>query len=287
MIRSAPVPILLYHTVTEEPPSWLAPWNVSPATFGAHLDAVVEAGCTPLTVKALAAQLRTGEPLPPRPIAITFDDGFADFALAAAPAMHRRGIAGTLYATTGGLVGRGPSETVLPPAAMLAWTQLAELEGMGIEIGAHTHRHPQLDVVSLASARKEIEVSKAMLEEELGHPMISFAYPHGYSSARVRRFVAEAGYHSACAVGNALSRPGLDVYRLARLMVRADTPLSRIEEWVVGRGAPLARGHELARSRVWRGARRARALVRGVTTCAAHPHRPPEVHAGSGSGGAG
>ena len=45
-----PVPILLYHSVSADPPSWIAPFSVSPATFATHLDEVVSSGRQPLTV---------------------------------------------------------------------------------------------------------------------------------------------------------------------------------------------------------------------------------------------
>ena len=50
----------------------------------------------------------------------------------------------------------------------------------------------------------EVSRSGTLLAEMLGHRIRSFAYPHGYWSARVRRLVAGAGFDSACNVGEAL-----------------------------------------------------------------------------------
>ena len=73
---------------------------------------------------------------------------------------------------------------------MLDWSQLAGLRAAGIEIGGHSHTHPHLDTLAPRAAREEIAGCKALLEQSLGEPVRSFAYPHGYSSRRVRRLVA-------------------------------------------------------------------------------------------------
>ena len=77
---TAPVPILLYHAITADPPAWIAPFAVTPAAFRAHLDAVVASGRQPLTVSQYIDGRSGTAPLPPRPVLITVDDGFADFA---------------------------------------------------------------------------------------------------------------------------------------------------------------------------------------------------------------
>src|SRR5579871_1082679 len=85
-----PVPILLYHAITADPADWIAEFSVTPAVFGAHLDAVVASGRQPLTVSQYTDGLNGKIPLPPRPVLITVDDGFADFADNALPALTER-----------------------------------------------------------------------------------------------------------------------------------------------------------------------------------------------------
>lgn len=248
------VPILCYHSVATAPADWIAPFTVTPPVFAAHLDAITAAGATTMTVSAFADALGTpGRRLPPRPVLVTFDDGFADFADCAYPAMVRRGIAATLYVTTGYVeTGRGPDRD-----RMLDWGSVGALRADGVEVGAHSHTHPQLDTLTREQARYEIEHSRAVLEERLQAPVRSFAYPHGYSSAGVRRLVREAGFASACAVGNAFSHPHDDVLRLARIMVQATTTADDVAAWVEGTGAPVAPRHERMRTRAWRAYRRA------------------------------
>ena len=102
----SPVPILLYHSVSAGPPDWIADFTVTPSTFRAHLDVVVASGREPITVSQLADGLCGGGQLPARPVLITVDDGFADFADNAMPALAERKLPSTLYVTTGALAGR-------------------------------------------------------------------------------------------------------------------------------------------------------------------------------------
>ena len=83
--------------------------------------------------------------------------------------------------------------------AWQSWRELAELSRQGVEVGGHTHSHPMLDTLPHAAARDEITRCKALIEQHTETPVASFAYPHGYSSAWVRRMVAEGhavGHHT-------------------------------------------------------------------------------------------
>jgi peptidoglycan/xylan/chitin deacetylase (PgdA/CDA1 family) len=229
------VPILLYHSVTDDPPGWIAPFTVSPAVFASHLDVLAASGRQPLTVSQYVDGLRGAASLPPRPVLITFDDGFADFARNALPALAARQLPSTLYVTTGALADRR-QECVLPPADMLRSSDLAGLAADGVEIGAHSHTHRQLDLLPTAELGPELAGSGDLLAQILGHQIRSFAYPHSYWRAGVRRLVAAAGFDSACAVGDALSSAGDNPLSLSRLMVRAGTPAGTLASWLSGSG---------------------------------------------------
>jgi peptidoglycan/xylan/chitin deacetylase (PgdA/CDA1 family) len=256
------IPVLLYHSVSNDPPAVIEEFTVTPSEFARQLDLVVESGFTVLKVSTFAEVLRGHAPLPPRPLVITFDDGFADFCDTALPALQERGLCATLYVPTGLLRGR-PERVRFPSLgdSLLEWRQLAEIERSGIEIGAHSHTHPHLDTLSTAAAREEITRSKELLEDELAHEVASFAYPNGYSNPTVRRLVADAGFRSACAVKNAFSSIDDDVFAIARLTVTATTPPARFRAWLEGAGAPDAPARERLQTRLWRGYRRARAVA--------------------------
>jgi peptidoglycan/xylan/chitin deacetylase (PgdA/CDA1 family) len=276
-----PVPILVYHSVCDDPPGWIAPFTVTPALFARHLDAVAASGRQALTVSQYADGLRGRAPLPSRPVLITVDDGFADFAGSALPLLAGRGLPSTLYVTTGALGDRrsrdgdhpngahpngadpdrapSPGGSVLPPADMLRAGDLPGLEDAGVEIGAHSHTHRQLDLLPRPEAAAELTRSRDLLAQVLGHPVRSFAYPHGYWRAGVRRLAGETGFDSACAVGEALSSGHDHPLALSRLMVRAGTSAATVAGWLAGTGAGAARPDRRVLAFGWRQCRRVRA----------------------------
>ncbi|MCV7219559.1 polysaccharide deacetylase family protein [Mycolicibacterium elephantis] len=261
------IPILLYHSVSKAPADWIAPYTVRPAMFARQLELIEASGRTAMTVSGLCAALAGDSPLPAHPVLITFDDGFADFAYAAEMLADFK-LPSTVYITTGALAGRGhrAPDLTLPPAAMLDWSQLSELAELGVEIGAHTHTHPQLDIMTDDAVYDEVRSSKEMLEDALGFEVPSFAYPHGFQSVRTRRVVAAAGHRSAAAVMNALSSHADDRMALARLTVTAGTTLTQVRTWLNGQGARVAPYPERLRTTVWRQLRRLRGpdATRGV-----------------------
>ncbi|MEY9841605.1 polysaccharide deacetylase family protein [Streptacidiphilus sp. EB103A] len=259
------IPVLLYHAVTDDPPGWIAPLTVRPSVFAAQLDAIVDSGRTPLTATGLADALAGRRSLPERPVVITIDDGFADLPRSTAPELARRGLTATAYLTTGAIGLHGTdSGCLLPEAAMMTVDQVKETADHGIEIGAHTITHPQLDTLPRAAVRRELTVPKAALEDLLGLPVPAFAYPHGYSSRSVRRLVRAAGYSSATAVRDALSSTRDEPYRIARIMLRADDTAADVEAWLRGASAPVAPYPDQLRTVGWRWYRRGRRLVRGT-----------------------
>jgi len=253
------VPILLYHSVSDQPTGQFGPYTVTRAQLASHLDQVERLGFSTRTVGQLVAQRAAGIPLPARTAVITFDDGFADFDNAWAE-LTQRGLAATLYVTAGTIGGR--SEWLAPLGAadlpMLSRSHLVDLAADGCEIGAHSMSHPQLDCLSPRSAAAEIRMSKDVLEQALGRSVDTFAYPHGYHDKTVKQLVAEAGYTSAAAVRNALSPADDDPFAVARVTVTSDFGPGQIARVLTGRGAPVAKPRERWRTRLWRQERRRR-----------------------------
>lgn len=255
------IPVFLYHAVMEDPPDWIAEFTVSPKQFGEHLDAVVDSGRTPVTISVLADHLAGRSPLPPRPVLLTFDDGFADLPGATAEALAGRGLSATAYLTTGAITPGGRS--LLPPAPMMTLEQAARLEQYGMEIGSHTVTHAQLDTLAPRALAHELRASRSVLEDTLGHGVRHLAYPHGYNSGRVRRMAVATGYETATAVRHALSSDRDEHYRIARLIVRRGHTVTDVEGWLSGRGARIAPYRDSPKTVAWRWYRRARAVVRG------------------------
>jgi peptidoglycan/xylan/chitin deacetylase (PgdA/CDA1 family) len=263
------VPILLYHSISENVPAKFADWAVPPQMFADHMAYLAENRYTPITVTRFADAIAGGNGfLPDRPVVVTFDDGFADFYTDALPVLKQYGFGATLYIPSG-LVGASDhrlyDESGKP---MLEWDQIAEISESGIECGAHSHSHPQLDTLSVESARREIFRSKEILEDHLNRQITSFSYPHGYHSPAVRRLVQEAGYTSACGVKHAMSGTTDDPFALARIIIRPDRDVEGFGALLRGHGIRAAPARELVRTKIWRLYRRLSATVRGQTEVA-------------------
>src|SRR5437660_1133399 len=142
------VPILMYHEITTKP-KLARHLAVSPAVFASQLDYLSAAGFTTLRAGDIAAALAAGSDLPAKSVALTFDDGFSDFHDSALPELVRRGMTATLFVTTGWVTGRADH-------GALTWSHLRDAMAAGVEIGAHTICHPQLDQLPAADLAGEL-----------------------------------------------------------------------------------------------------------------------------------
>jgi len=263
----AGIPILMYHSIADDGPAGMARLRVAPGDFAEQLDWLAGAGYTAVTVSQLVTAFAGATELPDRPVALTFDDGFADFHERALPMLEERGLVATLYVTTGYLRGDGPGGA--RPAARpdwpptMTWRQVAQLPARGIEVGAHTHTHPELDLASPARVEAELTTSKRLLEDCAGVPVASLAYPYGYNTPEVRRLAGDVGFSSACAVKHAMTSGNDDPFQLARVEMTSASTVSGLAAWLDGRlrTAPCP---DRLRSRGWAAVRRVRHRMRAL-----------------------
>ncbi|HEY4276757.1 MAG TPA: polysaccharide deacetylase family protein [Conexibacter sp.] len=244
-------PILLYHRIRAagEP---VDRFDVTLDAFREQMRLVASCGRKAQTVSELIGRRHS---LAGDVVAVTFDDGTADFYHHAWPVLRAHGLPVTLYVTSALVDGRHEG------AEMLSWQQLEELAAEGVEIGAHGHRHLPLDMLSIERAALELVNSRLALQDRLRRPVTSFAFPHGYHTAAVKQLLPRVGYRSACAVKNRLSHPHDDRYALSRMTVGTATSPERFEALLHGRGAAVAWDGERLRTRMWRAYRHTRARM--------------------------
>lgn len=263
---STPVPILMYHAVETEPSPATYALSVSPEAFAAQLSVLLDHGFTPLTTAELAGRWRAGRLLPPRPVLLTFDDGYAGVCEHALPQLAGHGFTATVFASTGWLRGRYDNHRA--PGRMLDWAQLRELSDAGLEIGGHSHSHPQLDQLEEPYLYGELRLCRELLAQELGRTPVSFAYPYGYSTRRVRQAVRETGFRQSLAVGNALADPRHQgPHTLRRLTVRRSTGIEDFTRLLHGRSVGRAYATDRLLTKGYamvRGARRVAGRARRV-----------------------
>ena len=252
------VPILMYHSIASHSSKAFKRWVVSPFDFENQLFYLHKNGYTPMTVSqfvALKSQPKIA--LPKKPVLITFDDGFLDFFTQALPILNNYKFASTLYVTTGfiGETSRWLASEGEGNRLMLNPTQLKELPSYQVEIGAHSHTHPQLDLLTIDAAKAEICKSKMILEGYIQQVILSFAYPHGYYNKQVRQAVIDAGFTSACGVKDAMSHGADDSFSLARIIISNDITIEQFSNALNGK-LPLAPSRERFKTKLGRIKRR-------------------------------
>lgn len=208
--------MLMYHAITpgNNRPSW--PWAVSMQQFRDQIDFLVAEGYVTVTMGELvsAPKHSTG-----RTVVITFDDGYVDN-LAACEELQKRSMRATWFIVTGS-IGQTPKWPAdgRPPGRLLNAAELREMQACGMEIGSHTVNHVRLTGVNDAHLEQELHGSKATLEDLLGNPVGSFAYPYGAWDARCAEAVRLAGYDAACTTRTGWALRDSNPYQLRRLTI--------------------------------------------------------------------
>jgi peptidoglycan/xylan/chitin deacetylase (PgdA/CDA1 family) len=142
--------VLCYHAVS---PTWNATFSVPPETLEHQLSHLVRAGWRGATFSDAVL-----DPLSPKTLAVTFDDGFASVFDVAEPILTRLGLRGTVFAPTAFMGERqhlnwqGIEAWRGTPHAdelrCMTWDELGQLADRGWEIGSHTCSHPHLTTLS-------------------------------------------------------------------------------------------------------------------------------------------
>lgn len=185
-------------------------------------------------------------------VAITFDDGFTNFASAAWPVLRDHGLPATVFVVTD-RVGRtnawsGHENPTIPELPLMDWDSLGRLVEEGVELGSHTRDHRGL--TGLAPERLEDEVvgSADAIEERTGARPAGFAYPYGVIDRTAHRMVSDT-YDWACttemsglpAETEAHRLPRLDsyYYRSPGLLERWGSTSFRMHLWLRGEARRL------------------------------------------------
>ena len=211
------VPVLMYHRIVPRPPARDPYQNcVTTSAFESHLRWFARRGYRSMTLSELTRSAVHDRGQRGLRMAITFDDGYEDNLVHAAPLLRRYGFTATIYVVTDaiGSVNHFDSEMGADQARMLSRDQIVLLADLGMEIGSHSCSHPaSLPQLSDADLLNQLQRSKQVLEEITRRPVLSFSYPHGQVSWRAEAAVAASGYESACAGVGIPFRP----YRLSRV----------------------------------------------------------------------
>lgn len=211
---NALVPILMYHNVRPidfaTTNAFVSSLTLPPSEFDKQLLYLRERGFSTISMLDLSQHLRGLRSLPPRPIVLTFDDGFENNHQYAFTLLKSRGFTGTFYVITG-LVGR---------TEYMVWSQVADLARGGMEIGSHTINHPDLAHTPAAALERELVQSRRTLEEVTGRAVTTLSYPSGAYNEQVVAAARQAGYASAVTTRNGGVQSGARPLEMTRVRIQ-------------------------------------------------------------------
>lgn len=210
---STQVPILMYHHLSEDVTN---SEMVSPEQFEAHIRALSEAGYTSVSFDELQAYVLRGEPLPEKPVVITFDDGYESNYTLAYPILQKYSMKATIFAIGVSFGKDHYKDTDYAITPHFGAAEAAEMTASGlISIQSHTydmHQWPPYEsgsavrenILPLPDESEEAYVqaltedftrSRALLEDAAGQPVDVLAYPAGQYSTLAQVTLQSLGVH--------------------------------------------------------------------------------------------
>ena len=226
-LRTIRVPILMYHYVSVPPldaDKYRLDLSVTPDAFETQMEYLAINGFHPIRLADLSDYLLRGTPLPDKPIVLTFDDGYTDNYTNAFRILKQYNFPATFF-----IISQFVEENRW---GYVSWAQLDEMAKHGMEIGSHTRTHPDLYKRTLAFQTNQIAGSKQMLEERLGTPVVSFAYPSGKYDATTKSVLRSAGYLGAVTEIQGTRQSSEKLFELQRVRIRGSYSVMDYERWI-------------------------------------------------------
>ncbi len=218
LARYREIPVLTYHrVVTEAPTDSKFRVFVTRDELDDQLAHLRKRGFTTVTFKDLLT-----DPLPKRPVILTFDDGYEDNHSNLLPLLEKHDARAVIFALGDRNIRTNAWDLPAgePEAPLMDDAQLRTCHGSGrIEIGSHGLRHRHLPALTPDELHEELVASRLRLSELLGTDVVSFAYPYGDLGDRETQAVRAAGYRFGVATVSGPVRLADDLYRIRRATI--------------------------------------------------------------------
>jgi peptidoglycan/xylan/chitin deacetylase (PgdA/CDA1 family) len=187
--------------------------------FKTHMKILEQLRFTPINLTQLEDYRNGISFLPKKPVLITFDDCYQECIDHAVPILEEKGFTAVFYMPTD--YAGTDSHWLMPELGfefpIINWETVRRLDLSGFQIGSHSMSHPRLAQISPKDCFNELDSSRKILEDKLGHEIVHLAYPYGSFDENVRALAAETGYRTACTTEERFSRPEDDPLLLPRI----------------------------------------------------------------------
>lgn len=198
--------ILEYHKVND----WSQDvYTVPTAEFTAQMDELLAQGYTTISLLDFLWAKKGKQPLPEKPLILTFDDGYMDNYTDMLPILEARGMKATVFMVT--------NDIGLP--GYLSWNALKDMQERGIEIGSHTANHLPLTEMSPAEADNELRASKLIMEWNGIRTIFGFSYPNGKYADYITALLKKNEYLAAVTGEPGLNTMATNPYLLQRINI--------------------------------------------------------------------
>jgi peptidoglycan/xylan/chitin deacetylase (PgdA/CDA1 family) len=221
--------ILNYHNIATAPFGIQIPrLYVSPLQFERHLWWLRRVGLVGVTLSEGIRRLRTRDAA--RCVVLTFDDGYADNVLNAAPILGEYGFGATCFVVSEriGSYNTWDADLLGGRKPLMTEAQLKTWVDAGFEVGSHTCTHPDLTTLSNDAVMEELVSSRKALHRLTGAPIYTFCYPFGRLNADLVRCVGRAGYQLAVTTRRGRADPYDDALVLPRLSISGNKGVANV-----------------------------------------------------------
>ena len=237
--RPMRLPVLLYHHVGPPHPGTYPSLTISPEKFERQVRWMARRGYRTVSSCAVRRWADKGRPLPPRPLLITFDDGYAELVRFAFPVLRRYDFSAIVFVVSNEIGGTNAWDETRGSAThrLLSARQITEWSARGIEFGAHGRSHADLTLPE-TDLQNEVTGSATDLEAVLGQPPRAFAYPYGAVDARARHCVAQV-FELAFTARPGVNDQHTDRYLFRRAMVNPGDNVLDLQLRLIDGSSPL------------------------------------------------
>lgn len=201
------IPILMYHSISADDPE--NSLLVAPDMFNEQMKWLSDNGFTAMSLDEVYEAFNTGK-VPKKPVAITFDDGYADNYLEAYPILKQYNMKGTFFIITNNTDKDG---------YYMSSDMLKEMKDAGMEIENHTAYHFELSGAALEDQKMSIEDGQAFLRDIIGVESKFLCYPVGKYEETTITLEGQLGVKAAVTTENGLASINDGLYTLKRVRI--------------------------------------------------------------------
>ena len=223
-MKKRPIPILMYHSIEEMPKSTvMRSLHVSPKRFEVQMWLLNMLGYKGLSMRELAPYLE-GEKIG-KVVGITFDDGYQNNLINAAPILKKYNFSATCYLVSQriGISNTWDLDKGISQRPLMNRSEVQKWLNLELDIGAHTQTHPFLEELSEQQSQEEIFNCKADLENIFNVSIKDFCYPFGQFNESLVNMTKEAGYITATTMSRGRATPQSNKFVLPRIPITHHT----------------------------------------------------------------